>query len=455
MPMTCEQAENLMARVIHRDPDLPEDVRLRFVAHTVTCEQCQQGFEDTKIIIGLLHSQAPRLREAGLFEDISAAGVYGDREAPGSSRAVMQPDLRFASPKLAALWREHVAQQASQPWPVVGDKPIAVEIDTSPSADVGPVNGRVARAAPPSIYEDGTPCRKMVLVVRWWSAAAACLVLLLGAAWLAVQTGSSPSAPTAGEYSEPGPHIVELVASDGRQSLALGEPLASGHDRLEVMLGNQHRVVLNTDTTASFHALPGMEHAYAVDLSEGEVYVEVVPGHPFEVRTAHAWAQVTGTRFSVHVQDEATELVVAEGGVRLSARDEASHWVDVAADQAASVAAGHLPSTRRSVDAQSRTAWTRASQSEYFAMHEAWSPHGDLEDLMNQAWLQPRELNLDALDYEAWRKEQRGWFIKQFPWAVKLEQIVRDEHELDVRLSGGADARGLWMDRSLEVERES
>lgn len=38
----------------------------------------------------------------------------------------------------------------------------------------------------------------------------------------------------------------------------------------------------------------------------------------------------------------------------------------------------------------------------------------------------PAEIDLDRIDYEAWTKEHREWFQKEFPWIFQAEATLRD-----------------------------
>ena len=150
-------------------------------------------------------------------------------------------------------------------------------------------------------------------------AAAAAVLLAVGVGWSVVQDrrASEPVAQIAA--TSVAGAFAELVTPAGREKLSLGRPFATGDTPREVLLGGQHRVVMNAQTAATFRAravkaatnAAARHPAYDIDLANGEVYVEVVPGHPFTVRTTTAVLTVTGTKFGVRAEPGRTDVVLA------------------------------------------------------------------------------------------------------------------------------------------------
>ncbi len=85
---------------------------------------------------------------------------------------------------------------------------------------------------------------------------------------------------------------------------------------------------MNTETSVTFGAENiGKKVRYDLQLAKGELYVEVIPGHPFTAKTPNAQLIITGTRFSVNHQDGQTDLTLVKGSVRFG--NTKSQWTDV------------------------------------------------------------------------------------------------------------------------------
>jgi hypothetical protein len=176
---------------------------------------------------------------------------------------------------------------------------------------------------------------------------------------------------------------------------------------------------------------------YEIQLAKGELYVEVVPGNPFTVRTANARLAITGTKFDVRAEGDKTELTLLKGGVRLSqlaaggAAGAAKAFVDVTAGHASAVVGRSAPTPPRQADALAATAWARG-----LALTNAVAaadPEADLAmlDSVRESWPQSKPADLTAIDYVQWRDEHRDWFAREFPWIFKAQKVLKDRHGID------------------------
>jgi ferric-dicitrate binding protein FerR (iron transport regulator) len=181
------------------------------------------------------------------------------------------------------------------------------------------------------------------------AAVAACLAVVLVGAWLLVGPSKcvSPIAPRG---------YAQWVTETGRQALTLGQRVRTETQRQEIWLGGMHRVVMNQNSSATFGI---SDHGtYEVQLANGELYVEVVPGHPFTVRTGNALLSVTGTKFDVKTDSQKTELMLLKGSVRFSSLSQ-GQAVDVTAGCRSGVLGEAGPTVPVAIDATAITAWAR------------------------------------------------------------------------------------------------
>jgi len=218
--------------------------------------------------------------------------------------------------------------------------------------------------------------------------------------------------------------LVEQVTSLGLTAMQ-SQPVRSDDQPLEMLVGGLHRVVMNRHTVASFRAVgqaapPGADsrQAYEIQLAQGELYVEVVPGHPFVVNTPNARLQITGTKFSVRAAPGRTDLVLLRGSIRLGRSDGAGSAVDVTAGHASAVVGGRDPAAPTAVDAWGATAWARQlALANAIARTSLDSPSpmlGMLHDIQaGMSWP-----DLRSLDYRQWRDAHRRWFAREFPWLM-------------------------------------
>jgi len=285
--------------------------------------------------------------------------------------------------------------------------------------------------------------RTLRLRKLFWQVAATAAVLVialcLGLQGLQALIGSQSTTPheIISQHSERHMHgtSVELIDSSGRQTLAIGQNVAAEELPLEILLGGMHRVVLNRNTTASFHANDseplGNTVFYEVRLTKGELYAEVIPGHEFNVRTTNALITVTGTKFDVRASTDRTDLVLVKGGVTFSKADAPSICVEVAAGHMSSIVGKSHPTTPYVVDAAAMVAWARD-----VAIANALANAGsDTEDLLGSVrdfCFQTSIPAANSIDYDTWLEEHREWFKREFPWIFTSKEFLSREHGLDV-----------------------
>lgn len=257
--------------------------------------------------------------------------------------------------------------------------------------------------------------RALAFRVRKFAAAmAACVALVIVGGWL-MNSHLKPASPKAPQG------YAELVTSGGRQTLALGQPVTTRDQRREILLGGMHRVVMNHNTAAAFTA--DSQGRYQVQLAQGELYVEVVPGHPFIVTTANARLEITGTKFDVKAAQDKTELTLLKGSVRFASLSQ-DQSVDVKAGYTSAVVGQSVPTSPATVDAMATTAWARDAVLSN-AVARSGSVDAGLQDIIRDSWRQPAPADPDTLDYAAWRNAHRDDCARQFAWAIKAEHFLQ------------------------------
>lgn len=94
---------------------------------------------------------------------------------------------------------------------------------------------------------------------------------------------------------------------------------AKGEQRRLVLADGSHLWV-NTDSRVRLAVSPDHRE---IRIDRGEAYVEVAhdPAHPFEVKAGDIAVRALGTHFDVRHEDGRTDVVLAEGSVRVSAGD--------------------------------------------------------------------------------------------------------------------------------------
>lgn len=266
---------------------------------------------------------------------------------------------------------------------------------------------------------------------RFAAALAACVALVLTGGWLwSLMSHPSSSGSTLNQAS-----IVMLGGLGGEsQALALGQTVTTQEQRRELLLGGMHRVVLNHDTTVTVQQDPAKSQkgaiAYALMLRHGEVYVEVVPGHPFTVMTPGARLDITGTKFDVKAYADQTELTLLKGGIQFSALDHPNQTMKVTAGQVSMVVGRSAPTSPRVVDAWSVTAWAREANQEPSKVARIASPTS-MEGL--EGWdgregaAQAALPDVDTLAYVPWRDAHEDWAVRQFPWVPQVRQTLASQ----------------------------
>lgn len=288
-------------------------------------------------------------------------------------------------------------------------------------------------------------------IPRWWIhprhgayAAAACILLVFG--WLAMARMAGH--PSAGTSSHPNSPVasIELVNSRGNTPLALGQTVATSDQPQEILLGGMHRVVMNRDTrmTVSISLASGGTHAgmaqYDIQLSQGELYVEVVPGNPFTVQTPNARLEITGTQFDVSAAHDTTELSLLKGSIRFSSLDASHPPVSVTAGHASSVVTGHGPTAPATSDAMAVAAWARDTALANAIGRATGYASPDLSDLsaISQGfWKQSSPVDVDRLDYRQWRDEHRNGPLARAALAQLPADKARDADWIEVLMVSG------------------
>lgn len=159
-----------------------------------------------------------------------------------------------------------------------------------------------------------------------WAVAIAAL-LLVAVGVIALRQSLTPTAD---------PVLATVVAIDGQASLRTGtrsESVAVGASltaRSQIVVGTGSRVEIAATDGSTFTLLPGASFAPVAGsdatrfyLATGRLEAEVVPrrtGLPLTLGTPHAEATVIGTRFTLEVSGDRTDLQVLTGSVRFDDR---------------------------------------------------------------------------------------------------------------------------------------
>ena len=402
--LTCSQARGLVGMYLIDDPDLTSEQRDDFEAHIVVCPSCANEYTESQRVISLVRrywqlspDTVALLEEAGYpttppFSE--SAPPEPSREAPMTAQAAFE-DFKRRNPDFAHGYDQQVAQH-----------------------------------------------RRRMLFRRIGVAAAltACIALLAYGGWNACMS-TRPAAPDANLVATNAVQsplfFAERITPAGREPVQLGEPIACQDTPQEILIAGKHRVVMNTDTTATIRSAAKAHTSggekYAIQLAKGELYVEVVPGHAFEVTTPNAQLTITGTKFNVRTSpapgSNRTDLTLLKGSVRLA--PGSSDWgeaVDVTAGYASTVLSNTAPSDPHKVDALAATAWARElSFRNAFTSLTAQDIPLDLDDaLWSSAQTDPSKL-----DYEMWRDKHQDWFAAQFPWVFEAQAALADQHGIE------------------------
>lgn len=374
-PITCEEAQVISFMYMKDDPELTARQREKSETHLLICSACAEEYEENKWLMDLLKKHWPISEDTRKL--LQAAG-YGTQAHDGPSTSI-QPyrpmtieesweDLKRRCPSLAEACRRDERKRKLRR-----------------------VAWRIGRVA-----------------------AAACILIAIGIGLVMMHKGDSgQSQPDIAANGDSPAISAELVTADGRKPLALNQPITAGTQPQEILLGGMHRVVMNRHTKATFSFEPRRTEGqyagkipYEIQLAQGELYVEVVPGNPFTVKTANARLDITGTKFDVVADGDKTELTLLKGSIRFSALDHPQEPVSVTAGHASTIIGRRLPSTPAPVDALATTAWARdAALNNAIALadRQANADLSSLSMISEDFWRQADLPNVDTLDYETWR----------------------------------------------------
>lgn len=393
-PFSCHDARRLMAFMSDNDPDLSLEERESFKKHLRICPSCAAEYEEDKQLTVLL-KQYWSIKQAREAHSIS------DKPYRPMTVGEGWEDLKRRCPSLAEACRRD---------------------------------------------ERKRKLRRMVWRIGSL-AAAACVLIAVGVGFLTLRNSGSdrPGSEVAANQNGSPAAYAELVTTKGRKPLALDRLITTGDQPCEILLGGMHRVVMNASTVATFSAAPaqagknasGEATNYNIQLARGELYVEVVPGHPFTVNTANARLDITGTKFDVRAEWDRTDLTLLKGSVRFSrllaanATKSTEAFVEVTAGYTASVVGQAAPTTPRKTDALAATAWARDLVLSNAVATAYPEENLHLLESIQGYWPRSQTLDLDSIDYVQWREEHREWFRREFPWIFQAADALKQHKGLD------------------------
>lgn len=437
--MNCREARLLASLYIEDDPSLTQGEREAFETHLLICPACCQESEEKKELFALVKAHwGPISEETRKLLEKGGYPVPGQEEAPPRRLRPMTveeswEDLKRQSPGLAeaCLRQEQKARRQA------------------------PLRWIVAAAVAASL---------MLAVVLGWKA-----VCNRGGD----RSGRSDVVETLARAGLPETPFAEWVTASGRHGLPLGEAVEAALGPRELLLGGMHRVVMKPGVVATLIArgpsesetsTPG-DVAYEVLLARGEIFVDVVPGHAFTVRTDNALLSVLGTQFNVIGKAGLTEITCLEGTVRFAAISNENQWVDVTAGYASLMQAFAPPLNPRKIDVAGDAAW--AYEVVWTNLLANLDIQEDLHTLLLETCLEVPPGDLVSADYDRWLKAHEEWFARQFPWIFDVQEVLRSGHGLEADyiellvISGdirqfeypGAAGRSIPVFNALAVER--
>jgi hypothetical protein len=211
------------------------------------------------------------------------------------------------------------------------------------------------------------------------------------------------------------------VSETGCTPIAMNTPIRTHADKQEILLGDMHRVVMNAESSLTIRAdQHNGQLRYNLELASGELYVEVIPGHPFTVKTSNANLIITGTKFDVRSDGKRTDLTLLKGSIHFGNTN--NEWTDVTAGHASSVVANASPTLPTETDALATTAWARD-----VAVKNALAKtqSDDLSEMVVSDTFTMPWPKLNSLDYATWTEKNRPWFEKEFPWIFQTQAAMK------------------------------
>ena len=263
-------------------------------------------------------------------------------------------------------------------------------------------------------------------------AIAACLTIAALGRWL-FSSKQAPVAQIGGQVasSAGGTGLTIESSHDGARVSPGAVIQTSGGEVKSLIVRGKHQVVMNASTRLSIEPLADKGGtACLVSLARGEIYVQVEhDGRPFLVQTPYGRAVITGTTFDVQATEAGTTLVVVEGSVRFDSDEGA---VQVLAGQQSRIAvASAPPSVPTACDAVALTVWAGAGEN-LGPMAQDFRPEDFLPDGLLPLPSPGTRTELKSISCEAWVRQNREWFRRQFPDLFRLQEALgREGVEVD------------------------
>lgn len=387
--MDCRRFEENIAEYILNDPGLSTGDRQEMRSHMAICSKCYEVYDETKWIIELIRENKERVSE-----------VFSRKEREEALEA------------LANMTDEEVAEELANSEPV--------DIPGLPSVEESWDQLKAKMEAQDEQWHRETRIKR----IKWTkqvAAMAASVLVVIGVAFVALNMCTPKGS-------------VALLTDSGARVLAFGQQIQTGTlERKEIRLGNKHSVMANHNTKFTVNQLQrGFRHGYQINLTQGELYVEVEhDGNPFIVTTPNATAVITGTTFNIRAMNSKTDLTLVEGSVNFGSVTSEQSRVDVSTGNTSSVQGNNAPSTPTPTDVQAVVAWARET-----AIKTAFARKGLS---FNESWINefidnlptPEPANPACLDYARWRNEKRAWFQTQFPWIFIIQKHLKNTSNID------------------------
>ncbi|MHC4154682.1 MAG: FecR domain-containing protein [Planctomycetota bacterium] len=260
------------------------------------------------------------------------------------------------------------------------------------------------------------------------AAVAACVMVAMT---LLLRFSKSPESPISTPTQVASDFNIELLYDSGPVSVAPGQQLRTAPDQLQTLIINRnHRITMNANTSlAVYPYTQAGRSGCRIKLAGGQILAHVQPDTgPFLVATPHGKAIITGTVFDIDAAPSTTTLVVSEGLVHFQSPKGV---VEVGAGRLSKIIGGAAPTTPVGCNAAEVMAWATGHELKTVLAkihHDA----GDYEltHLLSPAISGP--VDLESIDYEAWVRNKRDWFKREFPWIFELQSALGEQGiELD------------------------
>jgi ferric-dicitrate binding protein FerR (iron transport regulator) len=259
--------------------------------------------------------------------------------------------------------------------------------------------------------------------IRRVAAVAACVMV---AATLLLTFSKSPKSPISTPAQVASDLSIELLYESGTISVAPGQQIRTAPGQLQTLIINhRHRVTMNANTSLAVYpySQAGCQGC-RINLVSGQILAHIQSDTgAFLVTTPHGKAIITGTVFDIDATTTGTTLVVSQGLVHLQSP---KGIVEVGPGRLSKIIGSAAPTTPLPCNPAKLMAW--AAGHDLGTALAKIQPNPDTYKL-SELW--PAAISgavdLEGIDYEAWVKDKRDWFEREFPWIFELQAALAEQ----------------------------